>query len=81
MTNDPRGPERKIVKVEPDPNGGATRVTLDCGHVREFNQIYHYELGSRSRCLTCGKIVDGGFERASERAMRLAAQDPNWNRD
>lgn len=54
---DPRGPIRRIVAVDsvntehPD----HTAVTLDCGHIRKFNPIYHYKVGSDARCLACLK--------------------------
>jgi hypothetical protein len=51
--SDPRGPIRTIKRVEEDPNGGLTRLHLDCGHISLANQIYHYETGARSRCIEC----------------------------
>jgi hypothetical protein len=61
MSNDPRGPERKIVKVArvytPCTEGVilSLRVTLDCGHVRDPNPIYSYRVGDAFRCFPCGK--------------------------
>ena len=50
---DPRGPERTIVAVDKSGTRVA-RVTLSCGHVREWNILYSYEIGERGRCLACG---------------------------
>jgi hypothetical protein len=51
---DPRGPIRKIEKVEEDPKGGATLLTLSpCGHVCRMNQIFHYKVGNDCRCFQC----------------------------
>ena len=52
-SSDPRGPERKVVKVEDLTN--VTLVTLDCGHEREANQIHTYRIGETYRCLRCKK--------------------------
>ena len=54
---DPRGPLRTTLSVEEDPNGGLTRVTLSCGHVRRFNQIYQYRVGEQHRCFACAREV------------------------
>lgn len=51
---DPRGPERTIVAVEYKSH--AALVTLSCGHVREWNQIYSYRVGDRGRCFACRKV-------------------------
>lgn len=53
MSKDPRGPLRIITQVEEDPNGGVTKITLDCGHVQDRNQIYTYKVGHPDRCFAC----------------------------
>jgi hypothetical protein len=58
MYIDPRGPNRKIVSVEIDPQGGFTKLHLDCGHVSEVNQIYTYLEGDDSRCMTCKRALN-----------------------
>jgi hypothetical protein len=50
---DPRGTRRKVIQVAEDPNGGLTRVSFECGHTSELNQIYHYEVGSELHCFKC----------------------------
>lgn len=50
---DPRGPIRKIVSVDAQPE--ATYLTLDCGHINPHNQIYMYWVGHECRCFACGK--------------------------
>lgn len=52
MSQDPRGPLRNIIAIERWT--GVTLLTLDCGHVGEFNQIFHYKLGHPIRCFFCG---------------------------
>ena len=52
---DPRGPMRTITKVERHTD--RTDVTLDCGHVRQWNQIYTYTVGNRGRCFACRQEV------------------------
>lgn len=56
-SNDPRGPLRKTLAVEPDTQG--TLVQLECGHVRILNQIYTYKVGDLQRCFEClqAKVV------------------------
>lgn len=49
---DPRGPMRRIVAVEP--TSACTWVTFDCGHISEMNQIYTYKVGALSNCFHCG---------------------------
>jgi hypothetical protein len=56
--NDPRGPIKVAIKVEPCPNGGPTAVTLSCGHTRNFNAIYTYCVGEQHRCLACKDEAD-----------------------
>ncbi len=65
---DPRGPERLIVSVEPGTS--ATLVTLDCGHMNEWNQTMSYRVGDRGRCLKCQRIQ-----------AALAAQPARGSRD
>lgn len=50
---DPRGPLRTIVSAQHEPH--AAIVTLSCGHVREFNQIYSYKVGEEARCFDCAR--------------------------
>ncbi len=50
---DPRGPIRTIIAVEKLTD--AALVQLSCGHVRRFNPIFHYKVGSDARCLECLK--------------------------
>lgn len=52
MTDDPRGPVRKIVSV--DWRTDVCLVSLDCGHIRPMNQIFHYKVGNDCRCFQCG---------------------------
>jgi hypothetical protein len=48
---DPRGPERTIVAVDKRSDGAY--ITLSCGHVRCWNQIFSYHVGEKGRCFTC----------------------------
>ena len=50
---DPRGTRVLITSVDWRKNG--VTLTYDCGHTGEANQIFSYEVGSGSRCFTCGK--------------------------
>lgn len=55
-TQDPRGPERKIVKVVATEE--ATLLTFDaCGHVGRFTSHHHYRVGDRARCFACAKTT------------------------
>ena len=58
MYKDPRGPNRTIAKVEPTTN--CTKVSLDCGHVAEANQVYTYRVGDNYRCIRCLLEVEKG---------------------
>jgi hypothetical protein len=58
MVNDQRGPQRLIVQVETDPNGGLTTLHLDCGHAVKANQIYSYRVGDKARCMACKREFD-----------------------
>jgi hypothetical protein len=49
--NDPRGPVRQIKAIEE--RSDATLLTLSCGHVGRFNQIFHYKIGEDCRCVRC----------------------------
>jgi hypothetical protein len=44
---------RTVTKVKVDPDGGWTKLTMDCGHVAECNQVYTYKVGSRRPCYRC----------------------------
>lgn len=58
MGNDPRGPLRKIVAVDPpsiERPACITYLTLSCGHVSESNGIYSYKVGADCRCFACRK--------------------------
>ena len=44
---------RTVTRVEVDPEGGATEVTMDCGHVASCNQIYTYKVGASRPCYRC----------------------------
>ena len=44
---DPRGPRRTIEAVD------GSKVTLSCGHVREWNQTFTYHVGETGRCYEC----------------------------
>jgi hypothetical protein len=53
-TQDPRGPERKIVETSFDGNRSPQLfVKLDCGHMPDLNPIYAYRVGDRCRCYAC----------------------------
>lgn len=52
MSQDPRGPIRKAVKVEWKSDG--VLITKDCGHVGIHNQTFSYEVGENIRCFECG---------------------------
>lgn len=49
---DPRGPIQKVVAVEV--TAGPTWLTLDCGHISQWNPIYTYQVGEECRCFHCG---------------------------
>jgi hypothetical protein len=53
---DPRGPVRRIIAVNRDPNTGRVTVTLDCGHVRERVSHFSYNVGDTDRCYGCDTI-------------------------
>ena len=53
MRPDPRGPIRTIIAVEKRTD--VALVTLSCGHIAHFNQIFHYKVGSDARCRACLK--------------------------
>lgn len=53
--SDPRGPVRTITAIEERTD--ATLLTLDCGHVGRFNQIFHYKLGNPVRCHECNNVT------------------------
>lgn len=64
MNADPRGPMRKIVRVEGVETpiidalqgGGMTyhvEVILDCGHTHKPNPVFIYRVGDVYRCWTC----------------------------
>lgn len=52
---DPRGPWRKITDAPSDPRTNHL-VTLECGHKPEFNQHFHYAVGSLVHCFACGQL-------------------------
>ncbi len=52
---DPRGIMRMIIAVTECPEGGPTKLTLDCGHVEPFAQHFHYSTGNFTHCFKCGK--------------------------
>jgi hypothetical protein len=48
-------PRLLATQVDLDPNGGATRITYECGHSGEHNAIFHHVVGrDRYRCRACG---------------------------
>lgn len=59
MSTDPRGPVRTIKIVDLSATNGWTLLTLDCGHVNEVNQIYHYRVEDDARCFKCRKEQKG----------------------
>ena len=55
--DDPRGPFRTVIKVEPcvqRDDGTSTMITFSCGHVNPFNSTFHYIVGEEMRCFHCG---------------------------
>ena len=56
---DSRGPIRQIIEIQADReslSGGnvITPVLLSCGHIAQFNTIFHYKVGDDHRCFDCG---------------------------
>jgi len=46
------GPEREVVAINEQTDG--TYITFSpCGHTGTFNQIFHYEMGSKMSCWHC----------------------------
>lgn len=55
LGSDPRGPKQPITAIDRQSDG--TYVTLECGHVRQFNQIFTYSIGELANCLQCGEEI------------------------
>ncbi len=64
--SDPRGPIRKIIAID-DSRTDGTLITMDCGHVGRFNQIFHYTLGADLRCFQCREIEIQRHEKLTAR--------------
>lgn len=44
---------KTIVNVDETPT--STKITCDCGHTNNGNQIFHYKIGTKIACYQCSK--------------------------
>lgn len=57
MTNDPRGPIRTIKEVDLNSGGIVLIKFVECDHVGERINHFHYRVGDETRCFQCGKEI------------------------